>query len=157
MMQFPNPCSDTHALAIKPQLEQIEVALDWLRGLATQHEWPERAVFGLILSADEALTNIVAHAGNEDDVEEATIRLICRHLPGEIVLRIEDQGRFFDPTGAESKPLAESLEDTDLGGHGLRLMRHYLKSLQYARQDNRNVLTLVMSLSNGGKQADPLV
>ncbi len=130
-------------LQIKPHLDEIGVALTWIRELGVQCRWPERTVFGLALSADEALTNIVNYAFEVTEIDSASIRLVCFESGQGIVLRIEDQGKSFDPTLAVSLAEAESLDDAVVGGHGLRLMRHYLKSLEYARENGRNVLTLV--------------
>ncbi|WP_051237492.1 ATP-binding protein [Ottowia thiooxydans] len=145
-MNSPSLGLSTHALEIKPRLDQIGVALDWLRGLATLDQWPQRAAFGLILSADEALTNIVTYSFSEPADEAASIWLFCKHSSKEVALRIEDEGAFFDPTGALLGSHPKSIEDALPGGHGLRLMRHYLKSIHYAREGTRNVLTLVVDI-----------
>jgi len=93
---------------------------------------------------DEALTNIVTHAfGDSEGGRETLIRLACFDGPQGIALRIEDTGPAFDPTLAVPGPQAESVETAEMGGHGLRLMRHYLKSVHYTREGGRNVLTLV--------------
>ncbi len=142
-----NPLVSTaNVLHIAPQLDQIDLALAWLRGLAREAQWPERTVFGLVLSLDEALTNIIHHSRSAQGRDTGQIHLACTCETQGIVLRIEDHGMAFDPTQATPKPQADSVEDAQIGGHGLRLMRHYLKSLHYAREGERNVLTLVAGL-----------
>lgn len=135
--------STPRMLCIAPRLDQVSLALTWLRKLGVDHHWPEKTTFGLVLSLDEALTNIVTHAVEEGGTVEGEIRLICLCEAQGIALRIEDNGIAFDPTQSILKPQADSVEDADIGGHGLRLMRHYLKSIHYAREEGRNVLTLV--------------
>lgn len=130
-------------LDIAPRLDQVGAALAWLRALAAEAQWPERAAFGLILSADEALTNIVTYAFGQVDIDRAVIRLTCFDVPQGFALRIEDEGGAFDPTLAVPGPEATSVEAAEMGGHGLRLMRHYLRSIHYAREGRLNVLTLV--------------
>lgn len=128
---------------IAPQLDQIGLALAWIRDIAKEAQWPERTVFGLTLSLDEALTNIVTYAFASGDVPASAIRLSCFLDAEDIVLRIDDEGVAFDPTLSNVRERAESLEEAEIGGHGLRLMRHYLKSIRYVRSEGRNVLTLV--------------
>ena len=48
----------------------------------------------------------------------------------------------FDPKAQESPALAASLDEAQVGGHGLRLMRHYLRQLLYRREGMHNVLLL---------------
>lgn len=43
-----------------------------------------------------------------------------------------------------ASPLAATLDDAEIGGHGVRLMQHYLHDLRYTRDGDRNRLTLVM-------------
>ncbi len=139
-----------HMLEIKAVLEEVETALQWLRELAKLHHWPQRTSFGLVLSADEALTNIVTHTAKANHVNGAVVRLACSQSTSEIALRIEDEGLQFDPTMSVLRPTAASVEEAEVGGHGLRLMRHYLKAVHYSRENDRNVLTLIASLEATG-------
>ena len=52
----------------------------------------------------------------------------------------------FDPTAQASPDLAASLDEAQVGGHGLRLMRHYLHQMLYRREALRNVLLLEVAL-----------
>ena len=63
-----------------------------------------------------------------------------------MALCIEDDGVPFDPTAQESPALATSLDEAHVGGHGLRLMRHYLHRMLYRRIPDRNVLLLEVAL-----------
>jgi serine/threonine-protein kinase RsbW len=145
--------SSNHALLrcqgmeLPPTLEHIAAAVHWLEDLAMQEDWPARTAFGLTLSVDEALTNIVSYAFLDGSggirTANPTIRLTCQRTQGEIVVKISDNGSPFDPLSIEIAPLAASLDEAVAGGHGLRLMRHYLKSISYALEDNWNTLTLV--------------
>jgi serine/threonine-protein kinase RsbW len=50
-----------------------------------------------------------------------------------------------------SESLAESVQQARLGGHGLRLMRHYLSAMSYRRLGEVNCLILTVDI---GPQAD---
>ena len=121
-------------------------ALAWLEALAERDGWPARTLFALTLCADEALTNVLSHAVTPPGAAGLQLRLECArsdHDGGGVALRIEDNGAAFDPTEQSSPALAASLDEARVGGHGLRLMRHYLQSLHYQRVDDRNVLLLL--------------
>ncbi|KDC05323.1 histidine kinase-like ATPase domain protein [Bordetella bronchiseptica E012] len=72
----------------------------------------------------------------------AAIHLTLRQTRREVSLHIADNGAAYDPTQALSPPLARSLDDAQPGGHGLRLMRHFMHALSYQRRDGWNHLTL---------------
>lgn len=110
----------------------VALALDWLEALGSQQQWPPKVALALNLCADEALANIAHHAHHPDG-RAAQIWLACGPVAGGIALCIEDDGPAFDPTAQASPQLAASLDEADPGGHGLRLMRHFLRALHYQR------------------------
>ena len=135
--------STPRTFEIAARLDQIDLALAWIREIADEARWPQHTLFGLTLSLDEALTNIVTYAFKPNVAPTSAIRLTCVCDAKGIVLQIEDEGVAFDPTLATPPARAETLEDAEIGGHGLRLMHHYLDAIHYERRGGHNVLTLV--------------
>lgn len=132
---------------LEPALAEIAGAMQWLEVLAEQNGWSPRAQYGLTLSVDEALTNIVSY-GFGQGVPEQPVLLTCSMAGGDVLVRIEDAGIAFDPTQQspdDLDALLASLEDAKPGGHGLRLMLHFLSGIDYQRTQGRNVLTLRIS------------
>jgi anti-sigma regulatory factor (Ser/Thr protein kinase) len=123
----------------------VAQALAWLEQLGERDGWPPKAQFALTLCADEALVNVSSYARTPGG-EPAQLWLACGRTAGGLALRIEDNGTAFDPTAQEPPALAASLDDAVVGGHGLRLMRHYLSDLRYRREADRNVLLLEVAL-----------
>lgn len=135
-----------NTLALRPDPTAVASALQWLEGIAEREGWPPRASFGLTLCLDEALTNVISYAFDppEPGIEPA-ITVSWRNDRAGIVVELRDNGRPYDPTAAEPPPLAANLDEAKLGGHGVRLMRHYLQELAYRREDGWNCLTMVMA------------
>lgn len=123
----------------------VVAALAWLEGLAERQAWPAKARLAMVLCADEALSNIGAYARTPAGAA-AQLWLACGPTAGGLALCIEDDGTAFDPTAQELPALAASLDEARIGGHGLRLMRHYLRHLRYRREGERNVLLLDVAL-----------
>lgn len=143
--QLPPWTAEPARLAPGSGMPAIALALAWLEALGEQQGWPPKTLFALTLCADEALTNIVHHARRPDG-RQAELWLACGHVPGGLALCIEDDGAAFDPTAQPPPQLAESLHEAVPGGHGLRLMRHYLRRLRYWRANGRNALLLELDL-----------
>lgn len=74
------------------------------------------------------------------------VRLRLVQQDARITLSIEDNGTAFDPTAAAPRSLDTKIETAQIGGHGLRLMMHYLEDLRYERRDGWNRLELVASV-----------
>lgn len=149
------------AIEIPPQQESIGPALVWLETQAEAAQLPMRAMFALNLGLDETLANIVMHgfgehvSGEPDGVDNArptrdprtgvpVVHIECSSDEEAFDLTVRDNGKPFDPTAQASAELAESLEEATLGGHGLRLMRHFLHHLHYERIQGWNVLRMRM-------------
>ena len=153
-MNIPFPAVDVAAplagpdvFCPEPSPAGLSSALAWLEGLAERDGWPARTLFALTLCADEALTNLISYASAPAGGAPLQLRLECTRSCSGVRLSIEDNGAVFDPTAQASPALAASLEEAQVGGHGLRLMRHYLHALHYQRQNERNTLVLEAPLT----------
>lgn len=131
------------ALRVGPCIAAISEATSWLGEIADKEGWSPSLRFGLELSLEEALTNVVCY-GFKDVEHPPEILIECYRMPGDrVAVRILDNGIAFDPTSMDDPPVPESIEDAKIGGHGVQLMRKFLESLAYRRDDGQNQLTLV--------------
>ena len=134
-------CNDH--LTLRPELQAISQALQWLENIAERENWPRRTTFGLTLCLDEALTNIVSYAF-DSPMAEPTITVACHLEADRVMIELRDNGRAHDPTVHEPPELAANLDEAQFGGHGVRLMRHYLHDVAYQRIAGWNCLTMIM-------------
>ncbi|MFT0548822.1 ATP-binding protein [Allopusillimonas ginsengisoli] len=135
------------SLSLIPGPDTVAQGLAWLQSLAAQQQWPPKTSFKLELCLDEALTNVMLYGLKDRENEPASlIELEVLQNGDALLIDIIDNGRPFDPTLEELSPLATSLDEAVIGGHGLRLMRHYLKDIQYHRTEEHNHLRLIAAL-----------
>lgn len=94
---------------------------------------------GIIM--DEVVSNIVRCSG----AESFSITL-DRPADGSLSMEFTDDGKPFDPTTEVSTPdVTASLEDRQLGGLGMFMVRKMSRSVSYRRTDDgRNVLHVVI-------------
>lgn len=139
------PAADTliSALRVGADIASIAQVTSWLGDLADEHDWPPAMRFGLELSVEEALTNVISY-GFAQSPREPLIRVEVHGLEGgRIAVHLIDNGGAFDPTTLAEPEAVDSIEDARIGGHGVQLMRHFLESLTYRREGDENHLTLV--------------
>lgn len=91
----------------------------------------------LELACEEALVNIISYAYPE---KEGAIVIECTdpEKPG-LKISLRDQGIPYDPLDQERAPPTEDR----LGGYGIPLIIKIMDRVQYQREENDNVLTLV--------------
>lgn len=142
-MTTPSDPAILSSIAINAVVDEIAKVSIWMEALEEQDGWPAPLRFGLELSVEEALANVITHAF-EDGQSDPLIRVdYFRPSPDSVGMRIVDNGPPFDPTAVASPTLAENVQSAKIGGHGVRLMRHFLSHIGYVRRDDQNQLTLV--------------
>lgn len=139
------PALQPDTLRVVPDAGAVTVATQWLEAIAEREGWSPKLSFGLLLSLDEALTNVVSYGFAEGTAtgEVPAVTLSLTRSGTDLRLEITDNGRPYDPTLTPPAPLATDLEHARIGGHGMRLIRHYLKGLAYRHEHGCNHLTLI--------------
>lgn len=140
------------SLSLAPGPNAIPQALAWLESIAEAERWPTRLAFQLSLCLDEALSNVVMYGFGPkgDGLAPPQISLALLQGTQSIAIDIVDNGVPFDPTQREPAELADTLDEAHIGGHGVRLMRHYLQSIEYRRDNGKNHLRLTAANAAGG-------
>ena len=129
-------------------VQRIEIAND-LEGLSRAMESADRfladqrveeeASFTVRLALEEIVTNIIKYAYQDSAAHQIAIDL--RLSPGRVVLRVSDDGREFDPLAAPAPDLDLPVEDKELGGVGIHLLKTMAERLEYARVGGKNVVS----------------
>ena len=129
---------------VRNDLSAVGAANDSLEQFLQSLNVDPEVVFPVLLSLEEVVTNIIKY-GYDDDGEHE-ILMEVRLSPGEIVLRVTDDGHEFDPRQARPAALEGPVEDRPVGGLGIHLVRNLAQRLSYARVGGKNVLSLCFSL-----------
>jgi serine/threonine-protein kinase RsbW len=102
----------------------------------------ERSIYQVETAVDEACTNIIEHAYGGEDLGDITIE--CLSKPGELTIRLMDNGKAFNPGVVSLPKLDVSLEDRPDRGLGLFFMRRWMDSIRFDfSEKNGNILTMV--------------
>ena len=70
---------------------------------------------------------------------------------GVFLFIIEDEAPLFDPLTAPEPPIPISLEDTSVGGRGLRLLKQFADTLKYEATPTGNRLSISFLATSGIK------
>jgi serine/threonine-protein kinase RsbW len=113
-------------------------------GCAKEQGLGDKRVNEIRIAAEEALMNIFnyAYQGKEGDVEVA-----CKSEYGRaFIIEITDEGAPFNPLSATEPDTALDINERQIGGLGVFLMKKLMDDLRYRREDNKNILELVVDL-----------
>jgi anti-sigma regulatory factor (Ser/Thr protein kinase) len=98
-------------------------------------------VFSMNVALDEVVTNVIRYAHDDDGLQHP---IVVRLALEEDVLtaQVEDDGRAFNPLQAPAPDIAAAIDERPIGGLGIHLARSLMSSVEYRREDGRNVLTM---------------
>lgn len=91
----------------------------------------------LAVCTDEIVSNIIYYSG------ATSLEVDCSMNGSEIVVMFMDDGKFFDPLKDAKEPdITASVEEREIGGLGIFMVKKMMKSLAYERDGEKNVLTI---------------
>lgn len=131
---------DASRLVLRNDLAELERLARWLQGWTEQRAVSSDISFAIALCLEEAVANIIMYGAPEAEGLEIAVEV--ERNGGNLVVRIEDNGRQFDPTQVPAPSAAASLEEAKIGDLGIHLMRSFASGMHYERHDGRNRLTL---------------
>ena len=94
----------------------------------------------LQLAVEEAVVNVMKYAYPEGTEGYVHIRMRSDGHLLEVV--ITDAGVFFDPTAKEKADINIPIQERQIGGMGILLVREMMDTINYERTDGKNILTL---------------
>jgi anti-sigma regulatory factor (Ser/Thr protein kinase) len=127
--------------------EELHRVIQTVEQLAEQLGLCPRDRFVLNLVVDEIATNAIEHAYPQGEAQDIELRVrIDAHQ--RLVIQLEDRGVEFNPLDRLPAPLDAPLEERDIGGLGIHLVRESVDDMAYERRGPANCLTLVYTLTS---------
>lgn len=137
--------SNTFKITIPAELQHLSQVLNVVGAFAREAGATEEKLGQIELVLEELLVNIInyAYPNGQGPIEIQYWHSQQAHL----WLEILDQGIPFDPLSAPEVDTQLPLEDRPIGGLGIFLIRNMVESIHYRRENDKNVLTLYISLT----------
>lgn len=113
---------------------------------ALQGKWKisRKDALEINLVLDELITNIIEHGNNG---QHNTIEINFSLKNNNLIVKIIDSGRSFDPTRCRAPDTSLPLERRKCGGLGLLLVRKFCESCSYTRLQGKNIFSLTKNLT----------
>ena len=134
----------TKKLTLHNDVQQISKLADFVDAIAEEASIDSSLAMSLNLALEEAVTNVVMYAylaGDEGDVD-----IVAELSDGSLLFTISDKGIPFDPTKKEDADITLGVEERQIGGLGIFLVRQLMDTVEYERKDGYNILTMKKKL-----------
>ena len=130
----------TEILRLPAELESLERFREFVAAKAAESGLDARLLPKIELVIEEILTNQVMHAYKERGGEA---EVACFPRPdGCFCLQLTDWGPAFDPLTQAAPDTSAPLEERQIGGLGIHLVKNMADHLEYRREGGKNILTV---------------
>jgi len=130
------------SLRVERRLSEVGRVNDEIAFFWRMHQLPEDTRLDVLLSIEEALSNVIRHGGAGSEI--AVRASLDRDA---IEVQLEDDGPAFDPLSYPPPRLDLPLQERQRGGLGIHLVQCLMDRVKYERVQDRNRLTMVKRLS----------
>ncbi len=101
----------------------------------------------IVLSVDEALTNVIMHGYDEADARNndliyLDLELASQNSTQKVIVRVSDHGKQFDIHSVPRPNLQENLSGRRIGGFGVFMMKTLMDTVNVYRNNDKNLLCM---------------
>ena len=122
-------------------VEELPALVEFLQRVWQDWALPAAAAFPFELALDEVFMNVVMH-GTTPDGSPREVSVLLRHAGSAVTMVMEDDGPAFDPLTLDAPDIDAPIEERELGGLGVFLVRELMDELSYAYTGTHNQLTM---------------
>lgn len=130
----------TYGFTFPNRLTELAKVAATIETILEEKAIPLKTAYTVNLAVEEVATNIINY-GFDDNAEH----FITLHLTmgiDAIEIRMEDDGREFDPLALNPPDIEIPVEQRPVGGLGIHLVRQTVDNITYRREAGKNILTI---------------
>ena len=129
-----------HSLTLPNDIETIPQLNEFIDTVAEEIGLDMSLTMSLNLAIEEAVVNVMEYAYLEG--EQGNVDIEVSADDRWLTFIISDNGIPFDPTTQKDADTTLSAEERPIGGLGIFLVRQLMDSINYQRENGKNILTL---------------
>ena len=132
------------SLSVEASTKHLAEVRDFVAAHAEQIGLDQKDVSEIRLAVDEAYTNIIKHAYNNNASMKVNIEIASDG--DQLWISLMDEGDSFDPSTYHEPDLMQRIKEKKRGGMGVYLIRKLMDQVQYNRKGKTNEIRMVKNL-----------
>ena len=133
-------------LNIEAKVENLDIVNDFINKSIGAVECSKKAIMQLGVVVEEIFVNIASYA-YKDEVGIATVQVEVKDNPPAIDLTFIDSGVEYNPLANEDPDLDVAVEERQIGGLGIYLVKNMVEEISYKYEGGKNILSLTKNLT----------
>lgn len=127
-------------ITVEAKVENIPAVTDFVNEVLEAHDCPIKVQMQIDVAIDELVSNIAFYA--YEDGGDATISVDIVGEPETVVVSFKDRGKPYDPLKKEDPDVTLSLEERQIGGLGIYMVKKSMDEMLYEYRDGMNIVTI---------------
>ncbi|MBQ7850782.1 MAG: ATP-binding protein [Clostridia bacterium] len=128
-------------LVLTAEVDRMDDVLDFINAELEEHDVPMKTIMQIDIAVEELFVNI-AHYAYNPEVGEAVVTVEVEEDPPCAVIRFVDRGKPYDPLSREDPDVTLGVEEREIGGLGIYMVKKSMDEASYAYEDGQNILTI---------------
>lgn len=129
------------SITVDATLENLDKVIDFLNKELDAMNCDEKVKFKIDVAVDEIFSNIANYAYKPVD-GKATVGFDDMGENRQVEIVFEDTGKPYNPLKKEDPNVNLPIEERDIGGLGILIVKKSMDEVLYEYKDKKNILTL---------------
>lgn len=122
--------------------EELPNVISFIEYELEKFEFNTKIIMQFNLIIEELFVNIANYAYKDKEDGKCKIMIDYNKEKQKVILSLEDNGIKFNPLEKEDPDTSLSVEDREIGGLGILLVKKNMDNIEYKYEDNKNILIL---------------
>ena len=128
-------------LTIEATPENVDKAIEFVDEMLEKYGCGMKEKMSIDVAVDELFANI-AHYAYNPETGYATVRVDVVKEPLSVEITFVDNGKPYDPLAKVDPDTTQSIEDREIGGMGIFIVKKSMDAVNYEYKDGKNILTI---------------
>ena len=128
-------------LTIDATVENLETVTEFISSALEEKDCSMKVIMQMELVIEEIFVNVASYA-YRPNIGKVTV---CREFednPQAVKITFIDGGTAFNPLEKEDPDINAEIEERDIGGLGIFLVKKNVDEISYERKDGKNILAI---------------
>lgn len=128
-------------LTIEATPENVDKVIEFIDGMLEEYGCGVKEQMAIDVAVDELFSNI-AHYAYNPETGYATVRVDVKKDPLAVEITFIDHGVPYDPLAKVDPDTTLSVDDRQIGGLGIFIVKKSMDAVNYEYKDGKNILTI---------------
>ena len=129
-------------LVVKAEISETSKVLQTISADMEEKNVSPEGQNKIMVACEEIFSNIAQYAYKDGGM----VRILSTVAYGKYLLRFIDNGMAYNPLEKEEPDISGSIDDREIGGLGIFLVKKMMHEVNYERIANQNILTIGVKL-----------